>query len=543
MGVLLWLCFLARGLFYCSFLPLWEGYDEWAHFAYIERLTTRGALLVDRGECVSREVLRSLQLAPLPQEPWDLPKPSATHDEYWQLPPEARLERQERLRSIPPAWSREPVTSGPRIYEALQPPLYYWLLSGPYRLAGDAPLADRVFLLRYLSLAIASLAVPLVFLVALQVLRSPAAALGTAALLTAMPEFMIDVCRVGNECLGVVSFSGVILVSLNLVRDPVPRGTGILAGVLLGLGLLTKAYFLTAIPALGMLYAWRIWRARDKRAIVLHAMATFGLAFALAGWWFIHNRLTTGTWSGLSESVMLRSFTWRQMLDGIGAVHWWRALDSILVSHIWFGAWTGLMVRSWMYHVLFLVAALACAGVLLAVWRSTPDLRRLLYPLLVFYGFFWIGQLYNVLLLFLSKGVSTSMGWYMYCVIAAEAVLLVFGLYALVPGRARKGVLPFLVLCLAALDIYTIHFLSIPYYTGLIAHRPDGPLATFHLAQLAETGPREILARLAVNKPLWLTPAAICSLWAGYAIATLAAIGLSFRLIRFPSSPTPPASK
>ncbi len=63
---LIWACFLARGLFYCSFLPLWEGYDEWAHFSYMERLVTAGDVLVGREVPVSQEVEASLQLAPLP---------------------------------------------------------------------------------------------------------------------------------------------------------------------------------------------------------------------------------------------------------------------------------------------------------------------------------------------------------------------------------------------------------------------------------------------------------------------------------------------
>lgn len=27
----IWLIFLLRGTFYCCFIPLWEGFDEWGH--------------------------------------------------------------------------------------------------------------------------------------------------------------------------------------------------------------------------------------------------------------------------------------------------------------------------------------------------------------------------------------------------------------------------------------------------------------------------------------------------------------------------------
>ena len=528
---LIWLCFLARGLFYCSFLPLWEGYDEWAHFAYVERLVTTGGFLVDREAPVSLEVQASLKSAPVPWESRGMQKLAVTEDEYWRLPPDQRAERQLQLSAIPQSQSHLTDPSGPRIYEGLQPPLYYWLLSVPYRILRNESLVDRVFFLRYVSLIIASFSVPLVFLVAYRVIGSAAAALGASALLAAAPEFMVDVCRVGNECLGVVLYSWLILLCLDQANGRVPRRTGIWAGIALGLGLLTKAYFLTAVAALSVLYLWRIWKApKERRALACNAATTFGVVLLMGGWWYIRNRVISGTWSGLNESVMLRQYGWRQLLDGIGHVRWGRAIDSILVSHVWFGGWSSLAVRSWIYHVLFIVAAVSVAGVASALWRSTPAGRSSLYPLLAFYACFWLGQFYNVLLLFLSKGASTSMGWYMYCVVAAESTLLVVGLRSLVPRSSRPWVLSALIVCLVALDLYTVHFVSIPYYTGLIAHRPDGALAAFHLSQLHRIGLPGVLDRLSANKALWLKPTTLRTIWVCYGGASVSLIGLSFCL-------------
>ncbi len=185
-------------------------------------------------------------------------------------------------------------------------------------------------------------------------------------------------------------------------------------------------------------------------------------------------------------------------------------------------------MRSWMYHALFIVAAIAVAGVASILWRPADVRRSSLFPLLALYGFFWVGQLYNVLLLFLSKGASTSMGWYMYCVVAAEITLLVVGLQSVTPIRGRSWVLAALILCLAALDVYTVHFVSIPYYTGLIAHRPNGFLAAFSLRQMI--GLRELLYRLCVNRAVRLTPVTLGVVWTCYAAATSILIGLPFWL-------------
>ena len=40
--VVLWACFLVRLLFYSAMLPLWEGYDEWAHFAVVRQMVFGG---------------------------------------------------------------------------------------------------------------------------------------------------------------------------------------------------------------------------------------------------------------------------------------------------------------------------------------------------------------------------------------------------------------------------------------------------------------------------------------------------------------------
>ena len=60
----IWLCFLARAFFYCAALPLWEGYDEWSHFAVVQRMAFRGEPLVSRFSQIPRDVAASLELAP-----------------------------------------------------------------------------------------------------------------------------------------------------------------------------------------------------------------------------------------------------------------------------------------------------------------------------------------------------------------------------------------------------------------------------------------------------------------------------------------------
>src|SRR5580700_11371623 len=100
----LWACFLVRLLFYSAMLPLWEGYDEWAHFAVVRDMAIRGEWLGSRQAPIPRDVEASLQLAPVPWELSTLPPPSYTHDEYWSLSRDERERRESALRTLPAAW-------------------------------------------------------------------------------------------------------------------------------------------------------------------------------------------------------------------------------------------------------------------------------------------------------------------------------------------------------------------------------------------------------------------------------------------------------
>jgi hypothetical protein len=66
--VLIWGCFVARLAFYSAMQPLWEGYDEWAHFAVIRTMLAKGEALVSRDAPIPRDVEASFELAPVPYE-------------------------------------------------------------------------------------------------------------------------------------------------------------------------------------------------------------------------------------------------------------------------------------------------------------------------------------------------------------------------------------------------------------------------------------------------------------------------------------------
>jgi hypothetical protein len=104
---LLWTCFLTRGLFYSSVQPLWNGFDEWAHFAVAQNISVTGHLIVDRNMMVSREINTSLQLAPLPRGMTSIPSGGVGQIEYWKLPQEEQSRRELALQRLVPELADE----------------------------------------------------------------------------------------------------------------------------------------------------------------------------------------------------------------------------------------------------------------------------------------------------------------------------------------------------------------------------------------------------------------------------------------------------
>ena len=525
----IWLYFLIRAAFYASVIPIWEGYDEWSHFAYIEHVVAHSELPVAANTRVSREIERSLQLMPLPWAAKDSTSKHIHHDEYWKAPDQKRLLLRDALHSIPPDWRVQPDLNGRLLYEAQQPPLYYWLMSIPLRATRNATLVERVYLVRYLSVAVASLLIPIGFLVARRVFGRDDLALAVAAFMAAMPGLMIDICRVGNESFAIVLFSMLVLFLLRYFDPGGGTREALVVGFIAGLGLLAKAYFLTALPAIALILAVKFWRAPyQRRWIACHLLLIAGTATIISGWWYYRNWATTGFWSGEQQEAILKSLSLWEVLRHASRVDWASAADSAFFSYIWFGAWSFLQMRWWIYHLFRFLCYAGVIGLLLMFLR--PSRRRAteyavdrasLFVLLCLVSFFIVGLGYHVLVTFVANGLSATCGWYGYALVVAECILMATGWMSLGPRKSGKHIMTGVIAAFVLLDFYGMHFLMIPYYSGIIEHTPAGALQTLHVRQLWETGLGPIAERIAANKPALLTPAMLIALWISYLICTL----------------------
>jgi 4-amino-4-deoxy-L-arabinose transferase-like glycosyltransferase len=473
----IWLAFVLRGAYYCVQMPLWEGLDEWAHFAAVEWFAEHGHMPA-RTDLVSDAVVRSLELAPLPWSNNGWVAGAVNHDDFWRLPPEERARRRGDLARLT-AWYRRPAELPPSIqrqYEGQQPPLYFAVMALPYRATRGWPLERQALLLRLLSVLLASAAIPLAWSMARRVAAARGAALAAAAFVAAMPAVAIFMAHVGNDAL---AFPLMTLALWAVVR-PHPRW--ILAGAALGAALLAKGYALVLIPV------FLLCALRERR--MLGALAIAGL---FAGWWYAGTLAATGTLAGDQMAVASRSGAGAK-LAAIPHVNWLRVADSGAVTHIWIGGWSFLQVRSWMYRVWEALALAAMAG--LALLGRRADLRLVAAQML-----FVLATCFFSLNAFVATGTSAGVGWYALSMAAVEAILLASGLTGLLGARRARAAMVGCVVLAVAFDVYTVLFVLAPYYSGLTRHRANGSLEAYHwsgLPPLPAIWPLYLLANAAL---------------------------------------------
>jgi hypothetical protein len=495
--LLIWACFVLRGTFYAFAIPLWEGFDEYAHYARIEYLATEG-----------REPSRT---TPLPQDVAEtltqVPAKNGgmTYDEYWKLPPETRHG------SFP--------ASGADIYEAQQPPLFYWLSAALYSMSGNISLASHVIVTRIFCVLLASLSLPFGFLIALRVFGKSTLALQAAALIAAMPVLTFTATHVANE--GLAIGLGTIVVWSVLERKR--------AALLFSLGaaLLTKAYFLAFLAPIFLLLFYR--DARRLAAIALSGAAV------IAGWWYWQTWATTGSLTG--NIILVR--------PGLADMAWTilrfpalKAVDFTWTTFLWTGNWSFIVVRGWMYRAMAALCVVAVAGVVaLAAKRRTG-----VALLSAFVFFFALALAYFAIGTLAVSGYPGAHGWYACCLVAPIAILLFAGLRTIMP-RFKDAAGPILVIALIALELFGTHIYMWPYYTGFISHLPNGGLPAFRLAQIGDGGFQTIFQRLTLYKPAWMAPPVLIAAWALFLIATVALAVMSIYFARLARTrPAIPAS-
>lgn len=517
---LLWLAFVWRGLFFATTTPIWEGFDEHAHFSLADALA-RGDPWPKASDALPLEIQSSLALLPLPK--LLAGTEALSNGQYWKKPPSDRLGLERRFASLGAGEERGLPPSKHLMYEAQQAPAYYWVLAGAERLILDWPLAERVLALRLLTLLVASLLVPFTYMAARRICAPPVA-LCSVLLLIAMPQLSMSAARIANDIFAAAAVGWVLLQVAGGAGRKQSPWWALLLGLSTGLALLSKGYLLILLPALAV-YFFAEWLANphSRGVIARNGAIAVAVSAASGGWWYVRNLLAGGSLSGEQMEVAARhgqAFRWEELAK----MDWVRAVDFILMSHIWLGNWSFLVLRGWMYHAVELGFLAAAVGVALWYWRALR--RRECSAVLLMILFLQISMaaavMYHATVSRQMTNFSGTFGHYLDGTVVTEVILLALGCGVL----HRVWGARILVWALVGLDLFGTHVYLLPFYAGRIGEEASGRLPAFQVLHCDWGCVAEIAANLAVNKgPLAAHPHVLILIWGLYLIST---IGVGF---------------
>src|SRR5450432_1656021 len=414
-----------NAVLYAGLTPLWEGFDEPFHYAYVQQLWKTRSLPVQQRTCLPEEVWQSFPLAPASHiVKRNLPMVT-TFDDYFRLPEAERLARRRRLEQLHPNLAGAD-SSCPN-YESQQAPLAYALLAPINALWRRAPLPARVFRLRLVCALLSCLTTGLLVLRIANLLALPEVFRLTAVFLVYGSQmFYVTTAHVANDWLAVPLFLLVLSSGISLGINPRPAAVWTLA-LALAAGLLTKGYFLAMLPfAFGV-----VIRCCLKRKLVWRQGGLFAiLSLAPAAPWYIRNLLLYHNLSGQQETY--GGVPVPALLNAAVQLPWWKSIVTTARTSLWEGnssATTFGATTVWL--MLSLLLAAAC----LYVWRAfrgrPPQAEQVLLAGL---GCYTVGLAYSTVLLFYStKGAGiTTAPWYI-------QLLEPPGLCLLLAGMARSG--------------------------------------------------------------------------------------------------------
>lgn len=388
---------LALGLAHISFLPPWEGFDEPAHFSYVQHVAAAGTWPAREESFLAADVEAYTRLGPMPYD--TLPR-GVTYERFFAGPP-GTIAALRRLLHDRPVRPRTYAPSAIVNWERKHPPLGYALLAPVYRLTESRPWLVQLWWLRAASYAAAWAALAVVAATcAVRARRASGperaawqwAALGVSLWPACFPAWFPAMARLGNDGLSALAASLLWLALVVRARRAAAPTSAAVFGVVLGLGGLVKAYFLAIAPAVALYVLCRRDLERRTSRRVVAAALVLGLTAAVSAWWYLEH--------GQPYASVLLARRGGGLLAALAerfSVHaWLRGHAALVASFAWSGSWSfarPLYIFFVPLVALVVVASGAAARALrrtaatdpamLPLWLAAPVVAALGYYVLV----------------------------------------------------------------------------------------------------------------------------------------------------------------
>lgn len=452
-----WLLFIANGMTAIFILPLWGGFDEWLHYSYVSYLTRTGKIPLQSDYSIPEEVVQSLKAAP-----GDFPERTG-FTEFWKLPESERTNRIFQMRTISNRPDSVFVMSS---WQAQHPPLYYAFLSPFYRMFKHHSVLRSTQILRLVSLFLVSLSlIPLYFL--FRFFFDEKESLLGLTLFSCAPAAFILFGHLTNDCMAMLLLSTLIFLILRQFNQGITLFNAVISGIVLGLGLLSKLYLLTLLPAALIVYFYGILKSGEKRKAILNLVLFLVPAFLIAGGWFLYNLKHYGTWNPTVHSVVAKDFSLMRKWSFVPLVNWKSFFVSMVIGHLWSGNWSFVTFPDIVYK-LYAVAGLILF-VLYLLWAKNADRiqRRNSFILVLISATFLAAEMKHQLDIRIAGNFDSMGGWYWTVLLPTHIILAMLAVKN-IAGKKFILILAVLILFAFLVAQYAATAMLIPYYSGLL---------------------------------------------------------------------------
>ena len=413
------LSILFIGIGYISILPVFEGFDETAHYSRLRETKDHPLAIFEKESFLDRVVVE--YSGPMPYSSGEAPfddgfnyqkffSDQSNSDnyikKYWQTP-----------------MSTSFIQSSDKNWQNQHPPLYYLLLAP--LIIKSIPFIYQFYIVRIVSFVIALTGVFFGLLSLRNIFQSKknknvltASFFGFMIYPIIFPMFFLEFARIGNDSLCLLILGLISYIWTFNSYHFYPRKKSFLIGVLLGLGLLTKAFFIPITAAILFFvviqnFANGITMGNGVKLLKKISLILFPAAI-IGGSWYLFKILVYGD-PGLGTEVVELGGNGgliAGLINNFSFVGFIRGLIVPIVSFTWAGSWS--LVRMPVYLELPLL--FFGFGLLYLHLQHLKKEKIVNFHWLGFliFLFIYIGLAVHVIISMSLTGLGTGPGWYLH---------------------------------------------------------------------------------------------------------------------------------
>jgi hypothetical protein len=453
------------GIFFISITPVLENFDEMGHYSaitqtfYSKNIPPRNEMLIDK-KIIFYQGPRSYSNG---TGPFDN---GLTYNKFFK--DSKKVEKY--LNNRKSQAEEERFIASDKINGEFQqhPPAYYVLMAPVYFLVKNNSLIFQFFFLRlssfFLALVGLWLSVKAIFDSGMKIQEK---LYGIIFYPLLFPMFFGEFSRIGNDSLCLLLSGALVLTYTRWYKSHYDFVLSILIGIIIGIGLITKGFFIIIYIAVVTYTLFNFIAKNEKytKRKIKGLLTIIFIPITLGGWWYCNNYLSIGTISGTAISVEINkqgNFL-SNVINNFDLFKFIRGIITIPVTYIWGGSQSLVHPNYLLYIPLLVLAAFIYSKSFIDAFRSKdyPLERLSIWVITIFI----LGLAWYCISCFAVGWSNNTPGWYLHILIPFTAPLVGIGITRII-DEIKSKIFLFLSLNYLMLFFFYIIWSQITLFSG-----------------------------------------------------------------------------